>query len=94
MDCAQALAIAAAAFVLAGEPIERPLAGIRHSLLNALEAGETFAGDAACAVQVNWNGAFARSRDGEAAYTPHTADRRAMPNIPDARIHAVFRRPI
>lgn len=89
MDCAQALAVAAAALVLAGEPVAAPLARAQDALLTvSLEAEAAFQ-ETSCAASALWTQAHERGRGVHLAFGFEPA-----PRVPDARIHTALRHPI
>ncbi|HYD87638.1 MAG TPA: hypothetical protein VEA80_09200 [Vitreimonas sp.] len=94
MDCAQALAVAAAALVLAGEPLMEPVWRAHEALVVAVDEGEALVKDAACAAEATWAGMFDERHPTELALHLDEARSGGAPNIPDARIHVAFRRPI
>lgn len=89
MDCAQALAVAAAALVLAGEPVVEPMARAQEALLIASLEAEAALQETTCAASALWSRAHDHGRSVHLAFRFEPA-----PRVPDARIHTALRHPI
>lgn len=94
MECAQALAFAAAAVVVAGQPLHAPLAEAHALVTEAVAESSAMAHEAACAAETALKAALAKAAAVHVAQAEFGTGANIRQRIPDARIHAAAHRPI